>query len=231
MATMGRVWAAVFALAAAGLAGAQDAPKPPAPQERPGGPEEEEELTPEKAMQLLKESRDLMGKSEELLLDSSRGKSLEAEKAALERLKKLLEEEKDPSAAQKQILEKIKKLLEKTGKSQDQTIQKINEIIRKARSSSSSSSQKQQQQQQQQQQQTNRPQQPSSPAQRPYDPNRNNDPVNKFRSRGDRTSRWGDLPPRLREAMFSSRRDLDEYPPEFQEVIKEYMKRLAEEEK
>ncbi len=31
--------------------------------------------------------------------------------------------------------------------------------------------------------------------------------------------------------MFSSRRDLDEYPAEFQEVIKEYMKRLAEEEK
>ena len=71
--------------------------------------------------------------------------------------------------------------------------------------------------------------QPSSPAPAPYDPNRTGDPVNKFRSQGDRTGRWGDLPPRIREAMLSGKRDLDQYPPEFREVLKEYMRKLAEE--
>ncbi len=126
--------AAVFALGIAGAVLAQDPPKSPEPREGPEGAEEED-LTPEKAMQLLKEARDLMGVSEELLLDSSRGKSLETEKAIVERLKKLLEEEEkgDPKAAQKKVLEKIQKLLQKTGKSQDETVKKINEIIRKAK--------------------------------------------------------------------------------------------------
>ena len=53
--------------------------------------------------------------------------------------------------------------------------------------------------------------------------------MNTFRSKGDRTGRWGDLPPRVREAMQSGKRDLDEYPAEYREVLKEYMKRLAEE--
>lgn len=60
----------------------------------------------------------------------------------------------------------------------------------------------------------------------PYDPNRR-DPMHKFRSRGDRTGRWGDLPARIREAMLSGRRDLDDYPAEFQQILKEYMDALA----
>ncbi len=217
---------------ASGFAWAQDPPAPPEPQPRRQGVGEEEELTPEKAMQLLKEARDLMGLSEELLMNSSRGRAIETEKAVVERLKKLLEEDKGgPEGVQDKVLEKIRKLLQRTEKNQDETIRKINEIIRKAKAVSGSSSRPQQQQQQRQQQQANRPQQPGAPAQRPYDPNRAGDPINKFRSRGDRTGRWGDLPPRLREAMFSSRRDLDEYPAEFQEAIKEYMKRLAEEDR
>ncbi len=232
---MGKRWiigAAVFALAAGGIVLAQDPPAPPAPPERPG--EEEEELTPEKAMQLLKEARDLMFRSEELLLDSSRGRSLETEKEVLERLKKLLEaeEKENPESSQKKVLETIQKLLRRTEKSQDEAVEKMKEIIRHARAMASQSSQQRSKKQQEgHQQQSSRPQQPGGPAQSPYDPNRTNDPINKFRSRGDRTGRWGDLPPRLREAMFSSRRDLDAYPPEFQEVIKEYMKRLAEEER
>lgn len=54
------------------------------------------------------------------------------------------------------------------------------------------------------------------------------DPVNKFRSRGDRTGQWGNLPPRIREAILHGTRDLDEYPPEYREALKEYMKKLAE---
>jgi hypothetical protein len=73
--------------------------------------------------------------------------------------------------------------------------------------------------------------QPSSPATSPYDPGRNSDPINKFRSRGDRTGRWGDLPPRLREAMLSGKRDLDDYPAEYRELLKEYFKSLSGDEK
>jgi hypothetical protein len=70
-----------------------------------------------------------------------------------------------------------------------------------------------------------KPQQPSNPATSPYDPNRN-DPANVFRSKGDRSGRWGDLPPRIREAMFSGKRDLDDFPPEYQQLLKEYFQGL-----
>ena len=73
------------------------------------------------------------------------------------------------------------------------------------------------------------PDQPQNPADKPYDPNRNGEPINKFRSKGERTGRWGDLPARLREAMLSSKRLSDDYPAEYQQVLKEYMKRLADE--
>ena len=42
--------------------------------------DKEEELTPEKAIQLLKETRTLMEEAESLLNDSARGKALLAEK-------------------------------------------------------------------------------------------------------------------------------------------------------
>ena len=86
---------------------------------------------------------------------------------------------------------------------------------------------KPQQKQQQQQQQAKRPQQPSSPATSPYDPNRQGDPINKFRSKGDRTGRWGDLPSRLREPFLNGKRDLDDYPAEFRELLKEYFKEIS----
>ena len=45
----------------------------------------------------------------------------------------------------------------------------------------------------------------------------------------DRTGNWGNLPPRLRQAMLSGKRSLDDFPPEYQQVLKEYMKKLADE--
>jgi hypothetical protein len=74
-----------------------------------------------------------------------------------------------------------------------------------------------------------RPDQPQNPADKPYDPNRNGEPINKFRSKGDRTGRWGDLPARVREAMLSGKRAIDDFPAEYQQVLKEYMKKLADE--
>jgi hypothetical protein len=61
---------------------------------------------------------------------------------------------------------------------------------------------------------------------KPYDPNRN-DPPSKFRSQGDRSGAWGNLPDRVREAMLHGKRDVDEYPAEYQQILKEYMEKLA----
>ena len=182
-------------------------------------------------MEMLKEVNGLMEQAEELLYDSSRGKAIEREKQILEKIDRLLKEEgkQNPAEAQKKVREKIQKLMAKSQKSQQQSVDKLGDVIRRVRAQQ----QKQQQQQQGKQQQQQRPQamkpdQPNNPATAPYDPNRVGDPVNKFRSRGDRTGRWGDLPSRIREAMLSGRRQVDDYPAELQEVLKEFMKKLAE---
>ncbi len=122
-----KTWLAVMGLALAAPAWAQEGQPPPGKQE-----EEEEDLTPEKAIQLLKETRDLMAKAEELLNESSRGKAVETEKAIVERINELLKD--DPEAAQKKALEKIERLMSKSQGSQKSAIDKIEEIIRKAKS-------------------------------------------------------------------------------------------------
>ena len=98
----------------------------------PGKPEEQEDLTPEKALQLLKETRDLMAKAEDLLNESSRGKAIETEKGIVDRINELLKDE--PEAAQKKALEKIERLMSKSQGSQKSAIDKIDEIIKKAKS-------------------------------------------------------------------------------------------------
>lgn len=45
----------------------------------------------------------------------------------------------------------------------------------------------------------------------------------------DRSGRWGDLPARLREAMLSGKRAIDDFPAEYQGILKEYMRKLADE--
>ena len=93
--------------------------------------DKDEELTPEKAIQLLKETRALMEEAESLLNDASRGKALLSEKGAVERLGEVLKT--DPAAAQKNVLEKIEKLLGKSQGGQKSAIEKIDEVIRKAK--------------------------------------------------------------------------------------------------
>ena len=44
----------------------------------------------------------------------------------------------------------------------------------------------------------------------------------------DRTGNWGNLPPRLREAMLTGKRAIDDFPAEYQQILKEYMRKLAE---
>jgi hypothetical protein len=203
---------------------------------KPEMPAEEQEMTPEEAMKLLKEAQTLMGRSAELLQDSSRGKALETDRELLEKIEKLLgeedNEEKTPTSMQGKVLKLIRNLLRKSEKKQQNSLEKIKEVIRRAKACQSGKCKPCEERQKKQgkkkgQKQANRPQNPGSPAQKPYDPNRT-DPPSKFRSRGDRTGRWGDLPPRVRDAILDAARDIDEYPPEYQEMIKEYMKRLVE---
>ena len=208
---------------------AQD--RPPAP---PAPPKEEAELTIEEAMKILKECGKLMESAEELLNDASRGKALETEKELMDKINKLLSEDpkENPTESQKKVLEKIQKLMQKSEKSQGQSADKLGEVIRRVKAAQGQGQGQPQPgppQQSQQKPMSQKPDQPQNPADKPYDPNRNGEPINKFRSKGDRTGRWGDLPARLREAMLSGKRSSDDFPAEYQQVLKEYMKRLADE--
>jgi hypothetical protein len=98
--------------------------------ETPAG-EDEDQLTPEQAMEMLNDIHGLMEKSAELLNDSSRGKALETEKEILERLEREFKD--DPAALQKQITEKVKKLMQRSEKKQKDAIEKLNDIIKKAK--------------------------------------------------------------------------------------------------
>ena len=181
---------------------------------------DDDELTPEGAMELLKSAHELMEKAEELLNDSSRGKALETEKDLLAKLEKL-----EPALAQKHILEKVGKMIEKAHKREKDAIDKINELIKKARMMEGQGSQSAKQQPKEQQGQKQDPKKPSGgPADRPYDP-KQEDEVSRFRSTADRTGQWGNLPPAARAAILDAAQN--EIPPEFQEEWSEYSKRLA----
>ena len=223
---MSKLLTAVAFLLGTGLAAfAQDKP--------PANPKEEAELSIEEAMKMLKEVGKLMETAEELLNDASRGKALETEKELMDKIDKLLKEDskENPAEAQKKVLEKIQKLMGKSEKSQGQSADKMGEVIRRVKAAQGQGQPQPGQPQpgQQPKPQAQKPDQPSNPADKPYDPNRNGEPINKFRSKGDRTGRWGDLPARVREAMLSGKRAIDDFPAEYQQVLKEYMKRLADE--
>ena len=132
------LWLAPFALWA-GVAVAQDQPEKPKPDDkfRPEAPkkEEEEDLTPEKAMQMLKEVKDLQELAADLLNASSQGKALATEEELLKKLKTVLKEDpKSTEDAQKQILQKIERLMGKSEGNQKDAVEKMGEIIRKAKS-------------------------------------------------------------------------------------------------
>ncbi len=183
--------------------------------------DDEDQLTPEQAMEMLKDIQGMMTKAEELLNDSSRGKALATEKDLIEKLDRELRD--DPTALQKQILEKVKKLNERTEKKQKDAVDKLAELIKKAKSSSG---QGKGEKKDPQGKNKAKPKNPSDPATDPYDPSRN-DPPSKFRSEADKTGSWGDLPAKVRDAMLHGRRDVDDYPAEFQQMLKEYMEKLS----
>lgn len=122
---MTKLWmTSLFSVALMMPAWTQETPAPPTTPD-------EEELTPEKVMQLLSEAQRLMLKSEELLHNSSRGKALETEKDLLEKLKEL--EKEEPGLLSVEIMKKVKKLMDQAQKKQKSSLEKITEIIKKTR--------------------------------------------------------------------------------------------------
>lgn len=110
---------------------AQDEPAPDQPQDpKEKQPEVEPPVTPEEAIEMLKEIHGLMEKAEEHLNDSSRGEALATEEEVMKKIDALLKDE-GPEAAQKSILQKIEKLLKRTEKKQGKSIDRINELLRR----------------------------------------------------------------------------------------------------
>jgi hypothetical protein len=217
----------VFAFAlAAGTAWAQDPP------------DEETPLTPQQAVEMLKEIYALMGEAESKLNESAAGQALMTEKDVAERIAELLREMDQSKASQKAILEKIGKLMDRSSKKQKTAIEKINELIRKAQKQmgqgqgqpQEGDGESQKDKAKDGQNQKKKTGEGGSPATQPYNPNRN-DPANKFRSNADRFGMWGNLPPRVREAIYHDEKAIEDFPPEFQELLKQYHKVIAEEDK
>jgi hypothetical protein len=106
------------ALLLAGVFQAQDPPDP-----------KHDHPSPQQALEILKQVQSLMTTSEDLLNDSSRGKTLETEEAILKRINELLKD--DPAAAQKKALEKIERLMQKSEGTQKDAVERMAKLIEK----------------------------------------------------------------------------------------------------
>lgn len=103
-------------------------------------PEKDEGLTPEEIIERLKEITKLMETSEEFLTYSSQGETLKTQKEIIEKIAKLLKQEGNPppqssSDLQKDVMKMLDQLMKKTEKNQKGTLDKIDELIKKAKDS------------------------------------------------------------------------------------------------
>lgn len=120
-------------------------------------------------------------------------------------------------AAAQDAIAGIDDLLRLSQKKQGRAIDKLNELIRRSQWAGSASGLPDQ------------PRQPRSHGLKGYRPPPRaaspspHDRANKFRSKSDRYENWGLLPAHVREAIIHSRRDFEEFPSEFRELIKRYL--------
>lgn len=106
--------------------------------------------------------------------------------------------------------------------SQAETVRRLEELLRQARAAAARSSRGSEPKPD--------PAPRTSPAPQPYRPERAPEPSEAFRTR-TASGPWGRLPERLREAIRQGSRDIDQYPPEFRERIRDYTLRLIQGEK
>lgn len=218
--------------------GGPDAPAPP------GGEEgSEAEPPPADPLKTLEEAARLMAEAEEYLNSAAAWKGA-ARGTEAERKLRLPEEPAAPGGGaagqaqekQSQAHEKLGKLLDDADRRQKDTIERINLLIRQARACESQGGGSPRPQLRPQplprsprpQPQDQRPD-AGDRARRPYDPPPVSDRTAPPRT-ADRTDRWGDLPPHVRDEAFQGRRQVDEFPAEYRDLLQEYYKRLSGEE-
>lgn len=97
---------------------------------------------------------------------------------------------------------------------QSEVVRRLGELLRQGRASSRTGEARP------------APRRAAAPAPRAYVPERTAPPGGAFVSRGA-GSAWGNLPDRIRQAILRGSRDVDQYPAEFRELIREYMKTLS----
>ena len=132
---------------------------------------------------------------------------------------------------QKEALEQLNKSLQDTKKKQQDAIDNINKLIKAARQAQQQGEGQQNQPQpnaQQPQKSKEQPKQkPGEPAQKPYEATAQ--PPGTGRHTGGTTDRWGNLPPKLRDAIILSKSE--EFTLEYQQWLERYFKILAGEQK
>ncbi len=210
------------------------------------GGEEDAELTPEEILKRLQEARDLMFEAEELLSKLGKEGAPERMRRAGEKLDppKPPDDPSSPSGggaggAQSDAMKKLDDLLRGTEKAQQDTVERLNGLLQKL-------AQMEQQQQGQPQPGGQRPQgpkpqplnpdndpqsNPGKPAEKPYDPPKRTPPPLTGPRSSDPAGAWGNLPPRLRDQILQGERDVERFPEEYRELLREYFKRLAEEDR
>jgi hypothetical protein len=77
---------------------------------------------------MLREIQELMGLAAQLVHDSSSGKAIELDKDIIDRIDKLMPEDR-----QKTVLEKIEKLMKRAEGKEKRVIEKLQEIIKRAK--------------------------------------------------------------------------------------------------
>ena len=220
-------------------------PAPRVPTLKPPGADggEDAELTPEEILKRLQEARDLMFEAEELLSKLGKEGAPERMRRAADKLAppKPPDDPSSPSGggaqgAQSDGMKKLDALLRGTEKAQQETAERLNGLLQKL------AQMEQQQGQPQpggQRPQNPRPQplnpdnqpNPGQPAEKPYDPPKRTPPPLTGPRSSDPAGAWGNLPPRLRDQILQGERDVERFPEEYRELLREYFKRLAEEER
>jgi hypothetical protein len=161
--------------------------------------DQDDQLTPERALELLEEAQSLMRQAEEQLNQSSG--SLKSGQGVLERIEKLV---KEAESTERGAADKLEELIRKARKAEGPARESKEPGDRRDPSQA-------------------RPDQSKQGAKRGYDPRRADEP-SKFRSSNAQSGSWGNLPPDVRRAMLSAGKE--EVPPEFQELWKRYFEEL-----
>lgn len=195
----------------------------------------DKELKPESPVEedinvfeVMKEIEERMSDAAEALSQATVWRAIQAQGQAQAGLDQTLKK-------QQEAMKRLNKLFRRTKDDQNEAIAKVNRLIKLARDMQISSQQSQSQQpgQPQQQRPKKQPQQmqtspkkPSQPAVKPYQAKGSSSP-NSGKHSGDVTRRWGELPPKLREAILQSKNEA--FLLGYMERLKRYFKILAEE--